>query len=89
MIPLLPGSPAIGAGTSVPGLTTDQRSLIRGNIVDIGAFQVSLVVESSSATVVTNPAGLTLSGAVSLADEYAGTAISFDPTVFNTRRPSR
>ena len=52
--------------------------------MDIGAFQISLVVESNSGTVVTTAAGLTLPGAVSLADSYAGTAISFDPSVFNT-----
>ncbi len=42
---LLPGSPAIGAGVAVSGVTTDQRGLIRGGTVDIGAFQTSLVVE--------------------------------------------
>ena len=58
-IPLLPDSLAIGAGTTVSGLTTDQRGLIRGNTVDIGAFQTSLVVESPSAAVVTTATGLT------------------------------
>ncbi len=42
---LLPGSPAIGAGVVVSGDATDQRGLIRGGKVDIGAFQTSLVVE--------------------------------------------
>jgi hypothetical protein len=39
-MPLLPGSPAIGAGMtggSIP--TTDQRGYTRGNSVDIGAYQ--------------------------------------------------
>ena len=42
---LLPGSSAIGHGTPIGGVTTDQRGLIRGGIVHIGAFQSSLVVE--------------------------------------------
>jgi hypothetical protein len=39
---LLPGSPAIHAGTPVPGITTDQRGAPRpqGLAPDIGAFQV-------------------------------------------------
>ena len=81
-VALLPGSPAIAAGTPVAGLTADQRGLIRGNVVDIGAFQSSLEVESPAGTVVTTAAGLTLPGAVGLADQYAGAAISFDPAAF-------
>ncbi len=51
-------------------------------MVDIGAFQTSLVVESKSGSVDTTAPGLTLPGAVSLADQFAGSAINFDPTVF-------
>ena len=87
---LLTGSPAIGAGSnSITGLTiptTDERGLIRGTTVDIGAFQTSLVVESTAGSVVTTAAGLTLPGAVSLADQFAGATISFDPTVFATQQ---
>ncbi len=38
---LLPGSPAIDAGVSVPGVTTDQRGIPRslGSAPDIGAFE--------------------------------------------------
>jgi hypothetical protein len=36
---LLPGSPAIGAGTSSRAPSTDQRGFSRGSTVDIGAFQ--------------------------------------------------
>jgi hypothetical protein len=36
---LLPGSPAIGAGTSAGAPSTDQRGLPRSGQVDIGAFQ--------------------------------------------------
>ena len=39
-IPLLPGSVALGAGTVIPGISTDQRGLPpSGAIPDIGAFQ--------------------------------------------------
>ena len=48
-MPPLPGSPAIGAGTAVSGVTTDQRGAVRGFTIDIGADQVSTVVESGSA----------------------------------------
>src|SRR5262249_50728017 len=34
---LQPGSPAIGAGAVVPGITTDQRGLPRGSAPDLGA----------------------------------------------------
>ena len=82
---LLPGSPAIGTGTAVSGITTDQRGEIRGSVVDIGAVQVSLVVESAAGTVVTAPASsLSLPGAVSLADQFADSEITFGPTVFGT-----
>ncbi len=84
---LLPGSPAIGNGSSgvVPAiLTTDQRGMPRGSLVDIGAFQTSLVVQSTSGSVITTPIDqLTLPGAVSLATSFAGPiAISFSPAVF-------
>ena len=37
---LLPGSPAIGTGTPVAGITTDQRDLPLDSPPDIGAYQV-------------------------------------------------
>ncbi len=84
---LLPGSPAIGKGTSVSGVTTDQRGMARGASVDIGAYQYSLVVESPAGPVDTVPAQLTLTGAVSLANSFAGpVAITFDPAVFTGKQ---
>ncbi len=80
---LLPGSPAIGKGIAVSGITTDQRGQIRGKVIDIGAVQASLVVESTGGSVVTAASTLTLPGAVQLADQFAGDEITFDPTVFN------
>ncbi len=38
-VPLLPGSPALGTGAAISGLTTDQRGEPVGSSVDIGAFQ--------------------------------------------------
>ena len=80
---LVPGSAAIGKGTAVNGVTTDQRGLPRGALVDIGAYQTSLVVESTAGSVNTDPAPLSLAGAVSLANGLAGPiTITFDPAVF-------
>ena len=45
---LLSGSPAIGAGTAVVGITTDQRGVARGSSVDIGAFQSGTYTLSAS-----------------------------------------
>jgi hypothetical protein len=47
-IPLLPGSPAINAGTSVGAALTDQRGLPRFGPVDIGAFEVQAAPTISS-----------------------------------------
>lgn len=81
---LLPCSLAIGmGGTPLADVTTDERGLPRGAIVDIGAFQVSLLVKSTAGSVITTPSQLTLAGAVSLGNTFGGTTIiSFDPAVF-------
>ena len=82
-ISLLPGSPAIGKGTTISGITTDGRGMTRGSVVDIGAYQYSLVVESNAGPVDTAPSQLSLAGAVSLANAFAGpVGITFDPAVF-------
>ena len=85
-IALLPGSPALASGTDVTGVTTDQRGEPRPAFApDIGAFQttiVSLVVESTSGSVDTKTATLTLAGAVSLANQSPESQIAFDPLVF-------
>ena len=88
---LLPGSPAIGAGTSSSSLpTTDERGFALDSPgPDIGAFQtqttsVPLVVNSTGDGP-GQPGQLDLRVAVDLAD-IAGTSqtITFDPTVFAT-----
>ncbi len=84
---LLPGSPAIGAGAAVSGVTTDQRGFpLDSPNPDIGAFQVqssySLVVQTTGDSGA--PAGeFDLRGAIDMAN-ILGSAetITFDPTVF-------
>ncbi len=44
-MPLMPGSPAIGHGESISGITTDQRGAVRSSTApDIGAFEGSVWV---------------------------------------------
>jgi hypothetical protein len=95
-IPLLPGSPAIGKGTTAdyPGtstpITTDQRGLpLDSPTPDIGAFQTNPLVVNTTLDGTGSPSGdLSLRQAVDLANALgaAGTggteAITFDPTVF-------
>ena len=82
---LLPGSAAIGRGIAAPNVIIDQRGVGRGAVVDIGAFQASLVVESASQGVDTTISGMTLAGALSLANRFPGSAITFDSKVFATK----
>jgi hypothetical protein len=94
---LLPGSPAIGAGSSpLTWLSTDQRGFSRSaSNHDIGAFQSQnggVVVTTSLDAA--GPLGLgqvSLRQAVAIADASAGgsEAISFDPTVFNSAQTIR
>jgi hypothetical protein len=83
---LLPGSPAIGGGTTGTGVpSTDQRGFARGASIDIGAFQ------SQAAPQVNTPVDgtgsglgqLTLRQAVNLANaQPGGDTITFAPAVF-------
>ena len=84
---LLPGSPAIGAGTTDPGIpTTDERGQPRGSSVDIGAFQSQggpLLVDTTAGGVGSAPGQLSLPQAVKLADALNDSdTIEFDPSVF-------
>jgi hypothetical protein len=88
-MPLLPGSPAIGGGTSGAGIpTTDQRGFGRVGVFDIGAFQVqaaALVVNTTAGGAGSDPGQLSLRQAVNLASVLPGAeSISFDPAVFGT-----
>ena len=47
---LLPGSPAIGAGEIVDGITTDQRGELRADPPDIGAYQYNVPGNQASTT---------------------------------------
>jgi RTX calcium-binding nonapeptide repeat (4 copies) len=87
-MPPLPGSPAIGAGTSTGAPTTDQRGFARGATVDIGAVQHQ--TDTTLVVAVTGDAGapageFDLRGAVNVADIQQGSQkITFASTVFST-----
>jgi hypothetical protein len=88
-MPPLPGSNAIGGGTTGTGVpATDQRGFARGASIDIGAFQTqgtTLVVNVTSDGVGSGAGQLSLRQAVNLADvQTTGDSISFDPSVFGT-----
>ena len=89
---LLPGSPAISAGSIalIPtGVKTDQRGYARtvGGKVDIGAYETQLIALVVNTTVDGGtPVGtIDLRAAVDLANIQSGAAtITFDKTVFKT-----
>jgi fibronectin-binding autotransporter adhesin len=87
-IALLSGSPAIGAGVAVTGVTTDQRGFPLSNPVDIGSYQAQSngLVVNTTVDAVGLPAGvLSLRQAINLANTLSGGAsITFDPTVFGS-----
>ena len=81
---LLPNSRGIHRGTTVTGLTTDQRGFaLDSPQPDIGAFQSSLVVNTtmdSSYGILSAPGELSLRQAVGLANFLGGLqTITFDP----------
>ena len=84
-MPLLPGSAAIGTGTAITGVTSDQRGLPIGATPDIGAFQVQTgLVVNTTIDGTGSPSGdLSLRQAVNLANVLDGAeTITFDSTVF-------
>ncbi len=87
-IALLPGSQAIGAGTEVVGVTTDQRGMLLNSLaLDIGAFQTqpALVVNTTIDGIGSPSGDLGLRQAVNLADVLgAAETITFDANVFAT-----
>ena len=92
-MPLLYGSPAIGAGSDalVPaGITTDQTGSPRffnGN-VDIGAYELQVVIVPSFVVDITadysdpTDGNTSLREAIASANVLPGHTITFDPTVF-------
>ena len=85
---LLPGSAAIGTGTAMSGVTTDQRGFPLDTPPDIGAFQSQrgpLVVNTAIDGLGSGPGQLSLRQAVNLADILTGGAvITFDRSAFRT-----
>jgi hypothetical protein len=83
---LLPGSPAIDAGVTVPGITTDQRGVSRpqGSAPDIGAFEsrgfTLSVTGGNSQTTLANtpfPAPLAFTLTSSYGEPVAGGRVTF------------
>lgn len=86
-MPLLPGSPAIDAGSSSGAPAADQRGFARLGAVDIGAFesQASLVVNTTADGKGMGPGVLSLRQAINLAGALgSGNPATFDPTIFST-----
>src|SRR5262249_5386617 len=86
-MPLPPGSPAIGGGTSDGAPATDQRGQPRSGRVDIGAFQsqAPLLVNDTTDGIGSAAGRLSLRQALNLANELVtAETISFDPAVFGT-----
>jgi hypothetical protein len=91
-MPLLPGSPAIGRGTTTGAPATDQRGQPRAGRVDIGAFQsqgftLSPVAGSSPQSAVVgktfrNPLQVTVTG-INPVEPVDGGVISFAVTPVN------
>jgi fibronectin-binding autotransporter adhesin len=84
-IPLRDGSPAIGKGVALTGITTDQRGFaLDSPQPDIGSFQSTLVVNSTSDGTGSTFGVLSLRQAVELVNIVGAGTITFDPTVFAT-----
>jgi len=63
-MPLLAGSPALGAGTSGSGVpTTDQRGVARGSVIDLGAYQATPASAVATTLSLTSSTPATASGA--------------------------
>ena len=92
---LLSGSPALGGGVTISGVSTDQRGFTRGSSIDIGAFQASgsLSPQPLVVNVAADSAGsgqLTLRQALNLANAREGDeTVTFDPSVFATPKHDR
>ena len=86
---LLPGSLAIGGGTTGPNIpANDQRGQPRPASVDIGAFQgegTALVVDTTVGGIGSGVGQISLPQAINLANaEPTADTITFDPNVFQT-----
>ena len=85
-VAVLPGSPAIGAGVAIPGVTTDERGVTRPpGQIDIGAYQdrgftISVAAGSSPQTTPVNkvfPSTLDVIVQSPYADPVAGGVITY------------
>ena len=90
---LLPGSPAIGKGVAIVGVTTDQRGLPRPSVgVNIGAFQTQTHPLSVNTTLdgIGSPLGdLSLRQALNLARAMGGAETITPPNAWSWNGVSR
>jgi CSLREA domain-containing protein len=76
-IPILPGSPAIGSGATISGVTADQRGVPRDSQPDIGAFETMpppIVLENPQSQVA--PGGSTAVFSALANNLFSGSAAS-------------
>ncbi len=86
---LLPGSPALGAGIAVSGVTTDQRGVPRGNVLDIGAYQATATQLDLSGFPSSTASGVSHSFTVNAVDPFGQPALDFNsPVTFSSSDPS-
>jgi hypothetical protein len=80
-LPLLAGSPALGAGTATGAPATDQRGVTRGGGINIGAYQASVSQFTLTAAPDPAPAGTALAVTVTATDSFGQTAFGYLGTV--------
>jgi hypothetical protein len=80
VLPLLRGSPAIGAGITASGVSTDQRGLPRPAIPDIGAFQSQPVVALGVSAPSTVIAGTAFNVTLTALDSYGNAVTNYNGT---------
>ena len=86
---LLPGSPALGAGIAVTGVTTDQHGVPRGNVLDIGAYQATATQLDVSGFPSSTAPGVSHSFTVNAVNPFGQPALDFNsPVTFSSSDPS-
>jgi hypothetical protein len=78
---LLPGSPALNAGTAGGAPDTDQRGVPRGTVVSIGAYQATATQLVLSGLPDSADAGTPLTVTVTAEDPFGQTAVGYRGTV--------
>ena len=83
------GSPALGAGIAVSGVSTDQRGVPRGKVLDIGAYQATATQLDVSGFPSPTAPGVSHSFTVNAVDPFGQPALDFNgPVTFSSSDPS-